>query len=57
VSAANRSRASALSVLEGYAEREVAEILGIPPGTVKSRLSRAKTKLRDEITTMEATWA
>lgn len=46
-----------LSVLEGYAERETAEILGIPPGTVKSRLSRAKVKLRDELTTMEATWA
>lgn len=38
-----------LSVLEGYAEREVAQALGIPAGTVKSRLARAKAKLRDEV--------
>ncbi|WP_307461226.1 RNA polymerase sigma factor [Microbacterium testaceum] len=38
-----------LSVLEGYAEREIAQALGIPAGTVKSRLARAKAKLRDEL--------
>lgn len=38
-----------LAVLEGYAEREVAQALGIPTGTVKSRLARAKAKLRDEV--------
>lgn len=38
-----------LSVLEGYPEREVAQALGVAPGTVKSRLSRAKAKLRDEL--------
>lgn len=38
-----------LSVLEGYPEREIAQALGIPAGTVKSRLARAKAKLRDEI--------
>ncbi|MDU0365856.1 sigma-70 family RNA polymerase sigma factor [Microbacterium sp. KSW4-17] len=38
-----------LAVLEGYAEREVAQALGIPAGTVKSRLARAKAKLRDEV--------
>ncbi len=38
-----------LSVLEGYAEREIAQALGIPAGTVKSRLARAKAKLRGEL--------
>lgn len=45
-----------LSVLEGYPERDVAQTLGIPLGTVKSRLSRAKARLRDEMTAMEASW-
>jgi RNA polymerase sigma factor (sigma-70 family) len=35
-----------LVVLEGYAERETAQALGIPSGTVKSRLARAKARLR-----------
>jgi RNA polymerase sigma factor (sigma-70 family) len=35
-----------LCVLEGYSEREAAIVLGIPPGTVKSRLFRAKGRLR-----------
>lgn len=46
-----------LMVLEGYPERAAAETLGIPVGTVKSRLSRAKAKLRDELIAMEASWA
>ena len=46
-----------LTVLEGYAEREVADALGIPAGTVKSRLARAKSRLREEMTAMEASWA
>lgn len=46
-----------LVVLEGYAEREVAEALGIPAGTVKSRLARAKSRLRDEMAAMEESWA
>ena len=46
-----------LTVLEGYPERAAAETLGIPVGTVKSRLARAKAKLREEMTAMEASWA
>ncbi|ALJ21138.1 RNA polymerase sigma factor [Microbacterium sp. No. 7] len=38
-----------LSVLEGYPERAVATTLGIPVGTVKSRLARAKKRLRDDL--------
>lgn len=45
-----------LAVLEGYPDRDVAETLGIPVGTVKSRLSRAKARLRDEMTALEASW-
>jgi len=40
-----------LSVLEGYSEREIADALGIAPGTVKSRLSRARARLAAHLTT------
>ncbi len=43
-----------LTILEGYPEREAAQTLGIPVGTVKSRLARARAKLRDEMTALEA---
>ena len=46
-----------LAVLEGYPERVVAETLGIPVGTVKSRLFRAKARLREEMSGWEASWA
>ncbi|BDV30190.1 RNA polymerase sigma factor [Microbacterium terricola] len=46
-----------LAVLEGYPERVVAETLGIPVGTVKSRLARGKARLRGEMTALEASWA
>lgn len=46
-----------LTVLEGYPDRAAAETLGIPIGTVKSRLARAKAKLREEMTAMEGAWA
>lgn len=35
-----------LSVLEGYAMREIGEILGLPQGTVSSKLHRTLKKLR-----------
>jgi RNA polymerase sigma factor (sigma-70 family) len=35
-----------LCILEGYSEQEAAAALGIAPGTVKSRLSRAKARMR-----------
>ena len=38
-----------LVVVEGYAYREVAELLGIPEGTVMSRLSRARQALREKM--------
>ena len=34
---------------EGMSVGELATVLGVPPGTVKSRLSRARENLREEI--------
>lgn len=37
------------TVLDGLTTREAAELLGIPAGTVKSRMSRARTELREAL--------
>jgi RNA polymerase sigma-70 factor, ECF subfamily len=37
----------ALCDIHGYAYEEIAEIAGLPMGTVKSRISRARLRLRD----------
>jgi RNA polymerase sigma factor (sigma-70 family) len=47
-------RVITLCVLYDYTAAEAAEVLGVPIGTVKSRLSRAKTRLGTELRTSEA---
>ncbi|MCL2512994.1 MAG: RNA polymerase sigma factor [Oscillospiraceae bacterium] len=39
-----------LSAVGGYKSGEIAEILGCPPSTVRSKLSRSLAKLRKELT-------
>jgi RNA polymerase sigma factor (sigma-70 family) len=54
VTAMNRLRTEdrlviALRHFEQLSEREMADVLGVPGGTVKSRLSRAMARLREEL--------
>jgi RNA polymerase sigma-70 factor (ECF subfamily) len=42
-------RVITLCVLEDYSEADAASVLGVPRGTVKSRLSRAKRRLADGV--------
>jgi len=44
-----------LTIMQGYGMRETATALGVPVGTVKSRLSRAKTRLRGDLERMGMT--
>lgn len=41
------------TVLDGLSTREAAQLLGIPQGTVKSRLRTAKTRLRQQLLAAE----
>jgi len=43
-------RVLTLCVIEGLSEREAAAALGVAPGTVKSRLHRAKARLQQQYT-------
>ena len=36
-----------LAAIEGYGTREVAELLGVPEGTVKSRMFEARRRLQE----------
>lgn len=44
-----------LTIMQGYGMAEAAAVLGIPVGTVKSRLARAKGRLRDDLEQMGVT--
>jgi RNA polymerase sigma-70 factor (ECF subfamily) len=37
------------AVLDGLTTREAARLLGIPPGTVKTRMMRARAQLRERL--------
>jgi RNA polymerase sigma-70 factor (ECF subfamily) len=37
------------TVLDGLTTREAGKLLGLPTGTVKTRLMRARTVLREEL--------
>ena len=49
-----RQRAALLlNVIDGYTQAEIAQMLGVPPGTVASWLTRSKARLRRELEVTE----
>lgn len=43
--------------MEGYTHEEIGTTLGVPVGTSKARLSRAREKLREELADFAGEWA
>jgi RNA polymerase sigma-70 factor (ECF subfamily) len=43
--------------VEGFTHEEIGEALGIQPGTSKAQLSRARAKLRVELSEFAGEWA
>jgi RNA polymerase sigma-70 factor (ECF subfamily) len=46
----------ALSAIDELNSREIAAILGIPEGTVRTRLMRARQKLKEKLTVLHGAW-
>jgi len=43
--------------MEGYSHEEIGTVLGVPVGTSKARLSRAREKLREQLADFAGEWA
>ena len=43
--------------MEGYTHEEIGTVLGVPVGTSKARLSRAREKLREQLADFAGEWA
>jgi RNA polymerase sigma-70 factor (ECF subfamily) len=43
--------------IEGYTHEEIAQALGMPPGTSKAQLSRARARLREALSEFAGEWA
>ena len=43
--------------VEGYTHEEIGEVLSIPTGTSKARLSRARARLREDLADFAGDWA